>query len=528
MHHLKKFRSIYLVLLLFMLVSSQVNAVYDKYLDDSPPATATPVVTENDTAIEPKDMQAMASTDWPQVQYDEHRSGYVPQTVGPPYTELWRLQKLPPISARVQPIIAENLIFLPSNDNNLYALKTADGQTAWTFQTNGPLVNSAAYANGKVFFGSTDHYIYAVKASDGSFVWKHVTDSTVRTAPLLADGKVFMGSSDGNMYAFDQATGTLVWKYSIGVPIYDTAAYDNGKVFFGGMDSVGYVINASDGKLAWSLPIKGQGFRDRWTVAGYGKVIFTPMLGVSYHVPLIDGTELYQTKANPVIYNQPWATQKDAILKYLAANPYSQSIYVIDQVSGKQSFVPPILYGSGGSQSSHSQPVLLPNGNANVVYRRSFGESAGIYGVPNNDVLYTGELNLTTGDITPIDECKQNTGGWIGCGENKSPFTVDESVALVRSGEIIYQDIARGTMGLDTVKKKSVPLAVYNLTSGPPFSSAPIIFYPGHQEWIVDENNLLSEMSDDGNDVKRPTPIVGNIFYILHYNTLVAVGGTIR
>jgi hypothetical protein len=482
------------------------------------------------TATKMESLQPAADS-WPQVQKDASHSGYTPQTIGPPYQELWR-RDTPPISTRVQPIIAEDLIFLPSNDHSLYALHTSNGQTAWSFLTEGTLVNSAAYNNGKVFFGSADHFIYALNATDGSLAWRYETGSTVKTAPVLAEGQVFIGSSDGYMYAINQETGTRTWRTFIGAPVYDTAAYDSGKVFFGGMDSIGYALNASNGNIEWSLPIPGQGFRDRWTVAGNGHVFFTPMLYGPHHQPLSAGTYLFHQDATPPIYNQSWSVQRQAIWDHLAEYPYYQPVFVVDQETGTMPFTPPILYASGGSQSPHSQPVLLPNGNANVIYRRSFGEPSH-WGATTNDALFTGELDLSTGDIIPIDRCQPGGGGWADCGDYKGAYTSDESGALVRSGDILYLDIARGTYGLDTVNEVRLPsIACYNGEAGPPFYVGDCLVtyddYNYPNGWRVDYDNLLSEVSSDGNDTKRPSPIVDNVLYIFHYNTLVAVEGTER
>jgi len=530
------YSSLVIIFMLFALLVSQASARYDEQFNDAEPEIADDDTT--DLTTNTLDIVATANESWPQVQGDANRSGYVSQSVGPPYTELWRIgqyddpnDRMPPISSRVQPIIAENLIFMPSNDNHLYAFSTTDGQTVWRFATTAPLVNSAAYEGGKVFVGSTDKDVYAINANDGSLAWKYSTNGSIRSAPLLADGKVFIGSSDGNMYALNQTNGALVWSYNINAPIYDTAAYDNGKIFFGGMDSVGYGIDAQTGNLLWDIAIPGQGFRDRWTVAGNGKVIFTPMLAGNHHQPLAAGTFMFHANPDnsPVIYNKSWSVQKQEILDYLATNPYHQPIFIIDQNTGQESFTPPILFASGGSMSPHSQPVLLPNGNANVIYRRSFGEAAE-FGQTTDDAIYLGELNLATGDIAPIDICKEGGGEWIDCGDFKSPFTLDESAALFRSGNIIYLDIARGTVAMDTVNEVRSRVTVYNNTSNYFGGPDAIEFYPDHDEWILTEDysNLLSEVASDGNDLKRPSPLVDNVFYVFHYNTLVAIKGTIQ
>lgn len=467
-------------------------------------------------------LSTLEDDSWPQVQKDANHSGYVAQTVTSPFIELWR-RDLFPVSSRVQPIIAEGLIFLPSNDQYMYGLRTSDGGIAWSYKTDGALVNSAAYENGRVFFGSTDHYVYALRASDGAFIWKFETGNTVKTAPVLAEGRVFIGSSDGYFYALNQTDGSLAWSkpYFVGAPVYDTAAYNDGRVFFGGMDSIGYALNSNDGSLAWKQVIPGQGFRDRWTVAGNGKVFFTPMLLGSHSNALEDGTILFSESADPVIYNQPWSVQRQAILSHLASHPYQQPLFVLDQSSGQIAFTPPVLYASGGSQSPHSQPVLLPNGNANVIYRRSFGEPAR-WGSTTNDALYIGELNLVTGDIDPIDTCVPGSGGWNNCGNFKSAIISDESAALVRSGDVIYIDNSRGIMGLDLIHQATLPLVTFDPVSGGPYYNPPISILKS-----IDYERVESEVTSDGNDFKRPTPIVGNILYILYYNILVAVRGTL-
>ena len=272
-------------------------------------------------------------------------------------------------------------------------------------------------------------------------------------------------------------------------------------------------------------------------MAGNGKAIFTPVLIGDYHLALQDGTVLFSSgglPGYPVIYNQPWTTQKTTILNYLNANPTKKAMYVFNQ-DGTTPFTAPILYVSGGAQSEHSAPVLLPNGNANVMYRRSFGEVAN-YGATTNDAIYVGELNLATGDITQVDKCVPGGGGWINCGNYKGAFTSDESSTLVRSGDILYLDVARGTGGLDTLNKVRVSPSVarYNTDGG--FSDA-VVSYTDYIPqgpcntgggWRLSFCSLPSELNSDGNDLKRPTPIVNDTFYILHSNTITAVKGVLR
>lgn len=64
------------------------------------------------------------------------------------------------------------LLVVGNRDGFLYAFDATNGQRKWRFQTNGPLLFSAAYKNGIVYIASNDTYAYAVKVSTGAQVWK--------------------------------------------------------------------------------------------------------------------------------------------------------------------------------------------------------------------------------------------------------------------------------------------------------------------------------------------------------------------
>lgn len=479
------------------------------------------------TSLSDSRVLAQTSPSWPQIQGDAQHSGYVPQTVGSPYTELWRWVGAPS-SLRVQPIIAEGFVFIPSNDGKLYAVDKNTGQTAWTYTTPSqkPLVSSAGYDLGLVFFGSTDAYVYAIDVATHNLKWRYKTEGSIRSAPTIVSNTVFIPSTDGRMYALDSANGNLRWSYDIGAPILDTCAYYDGKVFFVGMNAKGYALDANspdpNGTLLWSHQLYGQGMRDRWTVAGNGKVIFTTMPYYPPYPRLGGGTEFIRT-----MYTESWDYQRQAIRDYLQNDPFMRSTFVLDANTGVESYIAPILYISGGSTSPPSQPVLLPNGNANVIYRWSSGIEP-LWGGTTNSAIYLGEMDLTNGDIAQLDDwgtTDPSQEDW----NTKVHLISDESSALMRSGDIVYIDSSRGVVGFDLITRQVIPFVTFGRIAGGAYYSAPILFY--------DDNNMYghtsppwpeSETWSDMNDAKRPTPVVDDVFYLLHRSILVAVRGTKR
>lgn len=72
------------------------------------------------------------------------------------------------------------VIFAGNRDGYFYALDATTGALKWKFQTQGPILFSAAYKNGTIYFASNDSYAYALNVSNGTQIW--------RSAKLLGQG----------------------------------------------------------------------------------------------------------------------------------------------------------------------------------------------------------------------------------------------------------------------------------------------------------------------------------------------------
>ena len=72
-------------------------------------------------------------------------------------------------------------------------------------------------ANGVVYIGSDDNNVYALKASTGAKLWSYTTGYQVFSSPAVANGVVYVGSQDNNVYALNAKTGALLWSYITGI-----------------------------------------------------------------------------------------------------------------------------------------------------------------------------------------------------------------------------------------------------------------------------------------------------------------------
>ncbi len=100
------------------------------------------------------------------------------------------------------PAVVSGVVYLGSDDQNMYALDAKTGTNLWSSPTGSSINSSPAVVNGVVYLGSYDHKVYALDAKTGTRLWSYPTGSNIYSSPAVAQGVVYIGSANGNMYAF--------------------------------------------------------------------------------------------------------------------------------------------------------------------------------------------------------------------------------------------------------------------------------------------------------------------------------------
>jgi len=106
------------------------------------------------------------------------------------------------LRALSSPAVADGMVYIGSNDHNVYALNASTGEQVWNYTTGNYVSSAPAVAGGMVFVGSYDYSVYALNASTGVRIWSYETGYEVSSSPVVVNGTVFIGSGDGNFYAF--------------------------------------------------------------------------------------------------------------------------------------------------------------------------------------------------------------------------------------------------------------------------------------------------------------------------------------
>jgi hypothetical protein len=328
------------------------------------------------------------AVDWPQVQGNPQRTGFVAETLGTNFRVVWTRAFQPEkIYPQVQGIVHQGKVFVGTEMGNLYALDAATGAQAWKFAASSPILASAAATDGKVFFAALDGSVYGVNVSNGAQAWKTKINSRVgfSTSPVLADGKLMLGSRNGVFYAFDPASGAKLWEYKVGFPLLQTAAANNGKVYFGAMDMRVYALNISNGTLAWKSNKNFQmAYKDYWPVVHQGKVLVRPMgwgeLGPNNTTDSAQNAELAAHDANP-------------------ANASIKSLYIYDEANGNE--LPAVIHWDSNTMNGASAPPCVDKDGYLIMAAPATGEQY---------KTGWGKLNLATRKIVGMLEDGTSAG----------------------------------------------------------------------------------------------------------------------
>ena len=276
----------------------------------------------------------------------------------PTITELWRFPTNNSVYS--SPVVSNGIVYVGSQDRNLYAIDAVTGKEKWLFETGGAVYSSPAVSNGIVYVGSWDNNLYAIDAITGKEVWRYTTWRKVYSSPLVSNGVVYIGSDDGNLYAFDAVTGNVQWQFQTGGYVKFSPAVANGVVYVGSDDGNLYGIDAVTGKEKWRFATGGSVYSSP-TVSN-GVVYFGG--GPLYAVYAMTGTEKWRSGvgggSSPAVSNG-------------TVYGYDVNLYAINAVTGMENWRFAIGRHVEKSPPSLADGVVYVWGSDNSLYAINAG-----------------------------------------------------------------------------------------------------------------------------------------------------------
>lgn len=400
----------------------------------------------------------LPAQDWPTVHKDARRSGFSGTVPSGPYERKWyRDFHEEMIASRVEAVVAEGKVFVGTFAGRVHALDVADGRTAWTFQSGGPIGHSPLYLDGRVYAASDDGRLYCLQASDGRRLWSYPAGAGIWVAPATDGTRVYAGDRAGVFHAVDARTGAKAWTFPTGGMILKPASVaEDGPVVFASEDMHVYALSP-DGRLLWrSAKMQGVTTRDHAPTLWRGLAIVRTSPADGFHAvmdrnqafladvqkrtPIGPDDRVIDDKHGAYILRYTEArhsAEQEAVAGHLRENPHDRTFYAFRLEDGAEPWIAPVLY-TGGLHNPATPPTFDPKtGDLYTFYRSSVTNwSRGV-----RPFTAVGRLDRGTGRIESVRHAHGDEPGW-------SAFASigDEAQALSLMGDVLLST-HQGTLG---------------------------------------------------------------------------------
>jgi outer membrane protein assembly factor BamB len=164
-------------------------------------------------------------------------------------------------------------VYATDGVGDVVALNAADGKEAWRAKPGGPLRGSPTIANGVVYVLSQDNQIFALGEDDGKVQWAQ--SGTLETqgvfgvaAPAASQGSVVAGFSSGELSAYRYENGRVLWQDALSRTSATTSVstladidaapvIDQGRVYAVGQGGRMVALELSTGQRLWEQNLAG-------------------------------------------------------------------------------------------------------------------------------------------------------------------------------------------------------------------------------------------------------------------------------
>ena len=153
------------------------------------------------------------------------------------------------------------------------ALDAATGAIQWIVRPGGPLRGSPTVANDNVYVVSQDNQLYALNPADGSTRWTGAGAAEIAgvfgaAAPAAAQGTVVAGFSSGELNAYRYENGRILWQDALARTSISTAVttlsdidadpvIDSGRVYAVGQGGRMVALELVSGQRIWEINLAG-------------------------------------------------------------------------------------------------------------------------------------------------------------------------------------------------------------------------------------------------------------------------------
>lgn len=148
------------------------------------------------------------------------------------------------------PVVAGDLLLVPSSDRQLYAVDKSNGQQVWTFSSERPIWASPRVNGEVVYLAGLDHHLYALEVESGQLIWDREFDGALADQPSSFDGALLVGTFGQSLHAVNRESGNIEWTVSTDDWVWGNPAVGEDAAYFGDV-SGGFFAVDRQGRPLW-------------------------------------------------------------------------------------------------------------------------------------------------------------------------------------------------------------------------------------------------------------------------------------
>jgi outer membrane protein assembly factor BamB len=164
-------------------------------------------------------------------------------------------------------------VYATNGVGDVQVFDAATGRPIWRVRPGGPLRGAPTIANDNVYVTSQDNQLFALNPADGSVRW--TASGTLETAgvfgaaaPSAAQGTVVVGFSSGELTAYRYENGRVLWQDALARTSISTTVstisdidadpvIDNGRVYAVGQGGRMVALELNSGQRIWEINVAG-------------------------------------------------------------------------------------------------------------------------------------------------------------------------------------------------------------------------------------------------------------------------------
>ncbi len=227
------------------------------------------------------------------------------------------------------PAIHQGVVYVGSQDENLYAIDLAKGKEKWKYKA-AAIKAPASYRDGLVYVGDVDGTFHCVDAATGKKRWTFPTGGEIAAGANFAGDFILIGSHDESLYCLTK-DGKEQWKFQTQGPVNGSPAVIGDKTFVAGCDSAVHVIETTKGKELSSIDLGGQAAA---TVAIGGDMLYVGTMTNQFQaVDWKQGKVAWTFQADKGA--QPFYASAALGDKLVVVGSRDKRVYAFDRATGK-------------------------------------------------------------------------------------------------------------------------------------------------------------------------------------------------